>query len=434
MSDERRATNPQAPAAAEEDRAAAGEPAGGLGGFLAPAEVSAWRALLIPVLAFVTALAIGALVIVFSDTEVLDAWSRFFSDPVEALRRSGVAVKDTYQALFAGSLGSPIKFFDAFTDPEVSVASAFRPLSETITFATPLIFAGLSVALGFRAGLFNIGAEGQLNMGATLAAYVGFTFTGLPAVLHVPFALLAGFVAGGIWGAVPGVLKARTGAHEVITTIMMNFIALFLLDYLLLSSAFQREGRSDAISKVIAESAELPALPGGLRANVGFLLALLAALGVGYLLFRTTKGFEFRAVGANPDAARYAGISVPRTYVLVMTLAGGLSGIGGAALLLGVNKTLTGGAAGGVGFDAIALALLGRAHPVGVVAAAFLFGMLRAGGTAMQAATGIPVDIVVVIQALIILFIAAPALVHAIYRIRVRRELGAEVFTKGWGG
>ncbi|HEX9822880.1 MAG TPA: ABC transporter permease [Actinomycetota bacterium] len=394
-----------------------------------------WRSLLVPLLAFVTALAIGALIIIFSDPEVLDAWGRFFSDPMEALQRSGRVVADAYRALFTGSLGSPLKIFDAFRSGEVAqIEAAFRPLSETIVAATPFIFTGLAVALGFRAGLFNIGAEGQMNAGAITAAFVGFSITGLPIYVHLPLAIVAGFVGGAIWGMIPGILKARTGAHEVITTIMMNFIALRLLDYLLLRQPFQRPDRPDPISKVVEPSAELPGIPGSsLRVHLGILLALAAAYGVWWLLFRTTKGFEFRAVGSNPAAARYAGIGVGATYVLAMALAGGLGGLGGASQLLGLQKYLSGGFASGIGFTAIALALLGKAHPLGVVGASFLFGMLQAGSTAMQAATSTPVDIIVVIQALIIVFIAAPALVRTIWRIRAPRELGAEAFTKGWG-
>jgi ABC-type uncharacterized transport system permease subunit len=419
------------------DRAAVQEEAAPTGGaIVAPTGESAWRALLVPALAILTALAIGGLIIVFSDPEVLEEWTFFFSDPLTALRASWGAVFQAYQALLTGSLGSPAGIWEAITTGEGLVA-AFRPLSETVVAATPLILTGLSVAVGFRAGLFNIGAEGQLIAGAIFAGFVGFTFTGLPTVVHLPLAILAGFVGGALWGFIPGLLKARTGAHEVIITIMLNQVALRFLDYLLRGSLFQRPGRSDPISKPVEVSAQLPHLLGAnLRIHAGIILAILVAWGMWWLMFRTTRGFEFRAVGANPDAARYAGISVPATYVVVMSLAGGLAGLAGASQLLGgvTLYSLTPGFAGGLGFDAIALALVGRAHPLGIVAAAFMFGILRAGATRMQAVTATPVDIIVVIQALVIVFIAAPALVRAIYRIRARRQVGAEVFTKGWGG
>jgi ABC-type uncharacterized transport system permease subunit len=419
-----------------DDRAGFDEETTATGGALvAPTGESVWRAMLVPALAIFSALVIGGLIIVFSDPDVLEQWTFFFSDPLTALRASWDAVFDAYQALLTGSLGSPTGMWEAITTGE-GLVSAFRPLSETVVEATPLILTGLSVAIGFRAGLFNIGAEGQLIVGAIFAGFVGFTFIGIPTVVHLPLAILAGFLGGAVWGFIPGFLRARTGAHEVIITIMLNQVALRLLDYLLRGDVFRRPGRTDPISKPVEDTAQLPHLLGAnLRIHAGIILALLMAWAVWWLLFRTTRGFEFRAVGANPNAARYAGVSVPATYIVVMSLAGALAGLAGASQLLGgvTLYSLTPGFAGGLGFDAIALALVGRAHPLGIVAAAFMFGILRAGSTRMQAATSTPVDIIVVIQALVIVFIAAPALVRAIYRIRARRQVGAEVFTKGWG-
>jgi general nucleoside transport system permease protein len=371
------------------------------------------RTMLVPVLALITALAIGGIVMVFSDPETLRTWASFTRNPGRALSESWNLVYDAYSALFRSSLGSP------------------RALSETIVQATPLMLAGLAVALAFKAGLFNIGAEGQIIAGAMFAGYVGFTFD-LPAVIHLPLALLAAFVGGALWGGIVGVLKARTGAHEVITTIMLNAIAVRFLDYFLLTDAFLRPGRTDPISKPVASSAELPGLAGDLRIHAGIIIALLAAAAVWWLLFRSTIGFRFRAVGASPSAAAYAGMSVGGTYILAMLLSGGLAGLGGASTLLGVRFSLTPGFASGFGFDAIALALLGRTHPFGVVAASLLFGILRAGATGMQAATSTPVDIIVVIQALVIAFMAAPALVRGIYRIKAERVGDAEIFTKSW--
>jgi simple sugar transport system permease protein len=395
-----------------------------------------FRVVIVPALAILTALAVGGLVIIFSDPEVLSGWASFFRDPLNALRLSGEAVGKAYAALFEGSIGDPIEMVQALASGDGSeIAREFRPISETVVATTPLILAGLSVAVGFKAGLFNIGAEGQITVGALAAGLVGFGIQGLPLAVHLPLTILAGFAGGALWGFIPGILKARTGAHEVIVTIMLNFVAFRLLDYALRQPALRPTGRFDPISKPVAESAQLPKLLGGtLRIHAGIILALLVAWGVWWLLFRTTKGFEFRAVGANPDASRYAGIRVGGTYVIVMAVAGGLAGLAGANQLTGVVRTLTPGFSSGLGFDAIALALLGGAHPGGVVAAAFMFGILRAGSTRMQAATAIPVDIIVVIQALVIMFIAAPALVRAIYRIRARKPVGTEVFTKGWAG
>jgi general nucleoside transport system permease protein len=373
--------------------------------------------LILPTLAIITALAVGAIVIIFSDPDALEAWGNFFSDPLEALEVSWETVRDAYEALFRSSLGS--------------ATALTRTLQET----TPLLFAGLSVALAFRAGLFNIGASGQLMMGAAAAGYVGFTWD-LPAAIHLPLALLAGFLAGMVWGGIAGVLKARTGAHEVITTIMLNFIALRLLDYLLSTDAFKRPGRDDPISPPVAESARLPEFDVGLvTINLGLILGLLAAWGVWWLMFRSTVGFRMRAVGTNPDAARYAGMAVGATYILAMGLAGGLAGLAGTTNLLSVpSYSLTGGYFNTIGFDAIALALLGRAHPAGVVGAALLFGILRAGATGMQAATDTPIDIILVIQSLIIAFVAAPALVRSIWRVRGEGLGRGQTFTTSWGG
>jgi simple sugar transport system permease protein len=376
---------------------------------------AAANSLVIPALALLTALVVGGLVIIFSDPETLDEWSSFFGDPLGALQASWNLVYDSYRALWDSSLGSS------------------RGLSRTLVEATPLALAGLSVAFAFRAGLFNIGAAGQLVIGATCAGWVGFTWD-LPAAVHLPAAVLAGFAGGAAWGAIAGVLKARTGAHEVITTIMLNYISYRLLDYALRSDAFQPAGRDDLISKPVAESARLPEVSlGDITVHAGVFLALAAAVGIWYLLERTTVGFHLRSVGANPNAARYAGMSVAAMYVLAMVLAGGLAGLAGTVNILGrPSFSLTGGYYSFIGFDAIAVALLGRANPGGVLAAAFLFGVLRAGSTGMQAATTTPVDIIVVIQALIILFVAAPALVRSIYRIKAGRGT-TQNFTTSWG-
>jgi ABC-type uncharacterized transport system permease subunit len=364
-------------------------------------------------LAILTAMLVGALVIIFSDSETLKAWGDFFQDPLGALEASWEVASNAYSALLDSSI------------------NGVGPLSRTLTEMVPLLFAGLSVALAFRGGLFNIGGAGQLMMGAICAAYVGFTFD-LPAIIHLPLALLAGLFGGMVWGGIAGVLKAKTGAHEVICTIMLNFIALRLLDFLLSLEAFQREGRSDPITPPVAESARLPTLPGPFEVHMGLLLALGATVGVWWLLERSTVGFRMRAVGTNPDAARAAGMSVAGTYLLTMALAGGLAGMAGTSNVLGRESySVTGGFYAAIGFDAIALALVGRSRPAGVAAAALLFGALKAGSTGMQATTSVPVDIIVVIQALIIVFVSAPALVSAIWRVRAPAP--RQQFSAGWG-
>jgi simple sugar transport system permease protein len=380
-------------------------------------ELTSPSPVLVTLLAVFTALVVGAVLIVFSDQHVLSTWGYFFAAPGDALSASWNAISAAYGALFLGAVGST------------------SALSETVVAATPLTLAGLGIALGFRAGLFNIGAEGQVIAGGLSAGYVGFAIHGLPVFVHLPLALLAGLTGGALWGFIPGILKATTGAHEVITTIMLNYVAASLSLYLLASTAFRRPGRIDPISKFVAVPARLPHLAGHhLRLHAGVIVALLAVVAVAWLLGRSTWGFELRAAGANPAAARTAGIDVRRAIVMAMVLSGALAGLAGGGQVLGLQFALAPLFSGGIGFDAITVALLGRASPVGVLLAALLFGALRAGGLHMQAETSTPIDIVTVIQSLIVIFVAAPALVRAIYRVRgARTDTGAPV-SKGWGG
>lgn len=292
-------------------------------------------------------------------------------------------------------------------------------ISETLTAATPLVFAGLGLALGFRAGLFNIGAEGQVLMGGMAAVIVGFAFTGLPFALHLPLALLAGILAGAAYAGIAGWIRAATGAHEVILTIMLNLTSYRLVDYMLRLPSIQRPGRADPISNSVLPSAELPRLLSfidpNLRVHAGLFLMLAAVFAVHVLLFRTRLGFEFRASGENPDAARVAGMKSGVLIVAVMALGGALAGLAGANQVLGVLGRASPGFSAGIGFTAIAVALLGRSHPVGVLLAGILFGALQAGGRQMQVDAGVRMDLIGIIQALIIVFIAAPLLVRAIF-------------------
>ena len=287
------------------------------------------------------------------------------------------------------------------------------------------------MALGFRCGLFNIGAEGQFFIGALCSAFVGYSIKGLPMIIHLPLAILGGALGGAIWGAIPGYLKARFGAHEVVNTIMMNWIAFRLSDWLL--SGPMKSSGFRPVTPNIEASAELPRFfSDPLRFNLGFFLALLTAYLLYWFLFKTTIGFEIRSVGANPDAAKYAGMNIVRNFVLVMFLAGGLAGLAGASQVLGVDHWVGQGFSAGYGFDAIALALLGRSHPAGVVLAALLFGFLRSGATDMQSMAGIPIDIISIIQGTVIVFIAAPDIIRWLYRIRATKKDDA-VLTRGWG-
>lgn len=374
-----------------------------------------WRsALLVPALAILTALIVGIFIIALTDLEALRLWG---SDPGQALSLTWESIWVGYKSLFVGSFGS------------------LRAISETLVGATPLILAGLSVAIGFRAGLFNIGTEGQMLIGGMAAVWVGITFN-LPIVFHLPLALLGGAIGGAVWGGIPGILRAKTGAHEVITTIMMNLIALRLVDFMLKTRFFQVPTRDDPVSRTVAESARFPRMFGFLdrsdvRVTFGILFAVAVAYFIYWLLFKSTIGYEFRAVGMNPDGAHYAGMSVVFLYTAVMAIAGALGGLAGSDQILSTLHRATPGFSAGIGFDAIALALLGRSHPAGVVAAGILFGALRSGGQEMQVQTDLSIDLILVVQALIVVFIAAPALIRAIYRVKTGKA--AEQLTTGWG-
>jgi len=379
-------------------------------------------------LALLVAMAVGAVLIAVADPATRSAAAYFFSAPMDTLSAAARAIGGGYAALFQGAIYNPA------TASKGTLAGVFGPISETLVNATPLILGGLSVGLAFRAGLFNIGGQGQIIIGAIFAGYVGFAWH-LPVVLHLIAGISAGIIGGALWGGLAGFLKARTGAHEVITTIMLNYIAFNLLAFLLGLKGFQRPPYGQAISNVVDSNAQLPPLLGnGLRVHAGLFVALLAALGVWWLLSRSTLGFQLRAVGANQFAARTAGMNVERSYTVVMLIAGGLSGLAGVSQILGTNSAITQDIDAGIGFDAITVALLGRATPGGTVLAGLLFGALRAGGVQMQSSTGIPIDLVQVIQSLIVLFIAAPALIRSIFHLRAAGGgLGTQL-AKGWNG
>ena len=359
---------------------------------------SSINAVLVPLLAVFTAMVLGALIIMAAGGNPLAA----------------------YRGLFQGAFGSA------------------KALSETTVWATPYIFAGLAVAVAFKGGLFNIGAEGQLALGAVVAAWVGYALPDLlgltlPALIHIPLSVGLGVLAGAIWGAIPGWLKARTGAHEVINTIMMNYIALNMASYLL-NGPMKDPNPMNVVARTpeIAEGARIGPVIAGFRFHWGFFLALAIAAIVWWVLQKTTLGFEIRTAGANPDAARYAGVNVERTIVLTMMLSGALAGMAGAIEVTALNYRHELGFSVGYGFDAIAIALLAKTHPLGVVVSSILWGAMRNGASRMQFLTQIPVDVISVIQALILLFVAADAIIRWIYRIRTEED--RLVLTRGWGG
>ena len=392
--------------------------------------------LLVPLLAVFTALVIGGVIIAASSAEVLAAWKGLFRDPLEALSLTWRTVRVAYVALFEGSFGSPATIVDAIgtlrsTGESRALLEALRPFSESLVISTPYIFAGLAVALGFRGGLFNIGAEGQLFVGGLASVYVGYSIDGLPWVIHLPLALVAGILAGALWGAIPGFLKARTGAHEVINTIMMNYVAFRLTDHLLQGPMARPDGLP--ITPMIASSAHLPTLfPAPLRIHAGFFVALAVAALVYWFLWKTTRGLEIRMVGANPRAARYAGVRIAPTITLTMALSGALAGLAGTSQILGVGHRMVRAFSSGFGFDSIALALLGNSHPLGVVLASLLFGFLRGGAARMQSVAGVPVEIIRIVQGMVIIFIAAPAIIRGLYRLKAAREEEA-ILMRSWG-
>lgn len=358
-------------------------------GLLAFTGSQRFQSVLIPVLAVITAVIVGGFVI---------AWSG--GNPIKA-----------FSGLLEGSFGSA------------------KALSETAVWATPYILASLGVAVGFKAGLFNIGVEGQLALGAVVTAWIGYKLPQLvggtiPAFIHLPLAILGGMLAGGLWAAIPGWLKARFGSHEVINTIMMNYIALNLTSYLL-NGPMKDPNPLNVVARTpkIAETARIAHIFGPtLRVHWGFILALLMALLIWWLIWKTTLGYEIRTAGINGQAAKYAGINVQRTIITSMVISGALAGLAGAIEVTGLNYRHELGFSSGYGFDAIAISLLGNNHPVGIILGSILFGAMRNGATRMQFLTQIPTDVISVIQGLILFFVSANAIIRYIYRIRKKDD------------
>ncbi len=365
---------------------------------------------MVSVLSVLMAFLVGSIMILATDENVRNTAGYLFNAPNDFLWAVRISITDAYSALFRGAI---------YNSNGADAAAQWRPLTETLKFSGPLIMAGLGVGLAFRAGLFNIGGRGQMLLGGAAAGWFAISVD-LPAALHLPLSLVVGALVGALWAGIAGLLKATSGAHEVIVTIMLNWVAYYLLLFALSRQGLlQAPGSGNPKSAAIPESAQLPKLFGDqFNVHYGFVLALACVAVVWWLLNKSAMGFRFRAVGENPDAARSAGINVGRNYVAVMMIAGALVGLAGVNQVLG---TVTSGVAGdldaGIGFDAITVALLGRSRPLGILAAGLLFGALKAGGFLMATSVGIPVEIVLVIQSLIVLFIAAPPLVRAIFRL-----------------
>ncbi len=362
------------------------------------------------VLAVLLAFLVGSVMIASTDETVRQTFGYIGARPSDFFSAVWDAVSGAYSAMFRGAV-----FNNLVDDP----AQQWRPLTETLKFAGPLILGGLGVGIAFRAALFNIGGRGQMLLAGGAAAWVGFRFD-LPMVVHLPLAILVGMAFGALWGGLAGLLKARTGAHEVIVTIMLNYVGYYLVFWALTKDwLLATPGSVNPKSPPMKDTAILPKVLGDrFNLHLGFVLALVAVAIVWWLLSRSTLGYRIRAVGENPHAARASGINVGRTYVVVMMIAGALLGLAGVNQVLG---TVTSGVStdidAGIGFDAITVALLGRSRPLGILAAGILFGAFKAGGFTMQASENISVDLVLVVQSLIVLFLAAPALVRAIFRL-----------------
>ncbi len=348
-----------------------------------------WRVMAIPLAAVLLALVIGAVLLAISG-----------ANPFRA-----------YAALIEGSFGN------------------MKAFGRTLAKATPLIFSGLAVAFAFKAGLFNIGAQGQLLFGALVSAVAGFMIKGLPPFLHATLALLAGATAGALFAAIPGVLKAYTGAHEVITTIMLNYVAINITDYIADGPLKDTSGGNViARTPAILDSAKIPSIG---EIPLGFFLAILASVLVWWLLWRTTLGFEIRTVGLSPHAAKYAGMKVAFTVTLTMVISGFLAGMGGGIETLGIVGRYQPGFNAGLGFDGITIALLGKTHPFGIIPAAILIGAMKAGASTMQFNAGVAKEITDVIQALMLFFVTADMIVRKI--LRTKAESGEKITLSGWG-
>lgn len=345
--------------------------------------VSTFKAVLVQILAILLAFATGAIV----------------------LSLTGYSPIQAYSAMFRGAFGN------------------IYGIGQTLTRATPITFTAIAFLFAFKSGLFNIGAEGQLIVGAMASAIVGVSFSGLPAPVHIALALLAGAVAGGLWGFIPAYLRARFGAHEVITTMMLSYVAIYLTSYMV-NYPYKAPGWV-AQTVPISESARLPRILSPTQLSASLYLVLLLVVLTEYVLRRTVLGFELRATGLNPDAAENAGINVRRGMILALVISGAIAGLGGSGEILGVHRRFIDGFSPGYGWDGLAVALVGGLNPVGAFLAAILFGALRSGGMVMTRATGVPLDIVFLLQALVILFVAAPKMIRTLLKRSGLRWLGS---------
>lgn len=361
------------------------------------------------VLSIILGFLVGAAFMIASNREFIESLGYIFSRPGDAFGAAIAVVNDGYGALFRGAV---------FNSEADTFEKAIRPLTESLRLGAPLILAGLGLGLTFRVGLFNIGGTGQLITGMIFATFVA-TRLELPFLIHVLVAIVAAVIGSTLLGALVGFLKARTGAHEVILTIMFNYIMLYFFTFLLRDPLLLGEERATGNPKAdpASETALLPRLLGDAYAlHYGILIALIAVVVYWWLMERSTIGFRLRMVGYNPDAARTAGISVERTYILAMGLSAAFVGLAAANQALGVPIGVTPSAHANIGFDAITVALLGGSNAPGILLAGLLFGAFKAGSPSMQV-LGVSPEVLGIVQGAIVLFIAAPPLIRAIFRL-----------------
>lgn len=389
------------------------------------------------VLSAVSGLIVSSIVIVVSIRPARSAWARFFSHPLHALSETGTVLNRAYSALLSGSIGSPAAFGKALGQPSVAHwSTAFTPLGHTLTSAVPLVIGGLGLSIAYRSGVFSIGAQAQMIGGAVAASWVGFSWPGLPAPLHVAVALLAAIVGGAALGLIPGVLKVTTGASEVIVTIMLNYVMANLLIYLISSTFFSQRKGASPVGRLTLASGTLPNLFGHrVPIDAGVIVAAVV-LGFGWILMtRSRLGFEFELAGMSPGTSRTAGIDQRRTFVAAFVVSGGIVGVAGAVQVLGATQQLQAGFGGDVGVLAIAVAFVGRNRPLGITLAALLYGVLQTGGLHMQGVASVSYQLSNVIEGVIVLFMVAPGLVAEIYRLRAAPSGGLRSLTlsRGWG-
>ncbi len=390
--------------------------------------------------AFILGLVVGVVIIATTTPAVLDAWRGIFhgwDGLPHALNITFNNVGAAYRDMFTGSVVDPQGFWHSLTTGK-GWPNTLTPLSETLTYATPLIIVSIGVGIAFQTGLFNIGANGQAVIGGIAGTAFG-SMLHMPTIIHLPLTLLMGIAGGMLVGAVPGLLKAYTGAHEVIVTLMFNYVTYSVLLFMVLSTPFQQPGQANDIGRTLDPSAILAPLFGttsGLRISYGIFVAAIVVVFAWWLLDRSSLGFDFRITGANPSAARASGINAKRVIVLAFLISGGLAGLAGVVQVASTTHYIDGGfliGSAGIGFTAITVALLGRNRPMGIVWAALLFAALGVGGRNMQSLTGIPLDLATVIQSAIVLFVATPVLVKEIFKLRHVTTNSLQLATTGWG-